>query len=201
MASSSRRRAIELWETSIPAGHPEKLARVLFAYENPPGTREFSGSQDAIGIVYPGLNRLDYAGDYWPASITSSHDEDVLRWLEDHIRLVELGPRQPAFDVLRRRKITASGARALARAADLSWQAILDRDLARFGRFCRDSFDAQTRLFPDMLNPGIESVLKRYAHQAAGWKLSGAGGGGYLVLITNRTVPGGLKLAIRRRGL
>jgi cytidyltransferase-like protein len=41
MASSTRRRAIELWQTDIPAGAPAKLAKVLFSYENPPGTTEF----------------------------------------------------------------------------------------------------------------------------------------------------------------
>src|SRR5664280_706372 len=60
MASSSRRRAIELWQSDIPTGDREKLAKMLFCFENPPGTKEFSGSQDALGIVLPGLNRLEY---------------------------------------------------------------------------------------------------------------------------------------------
>ena len=59
MASSSRRRAIELWQTDLQDGDLEKQAKMLFAFENPPGTKIFAGSQDAIGIVYPGLNRLD----------------------------------------------------------------------------------------------------------------------------------------------
>jgi cytidyltransferase-like protein len=201
MASSSRRRAIELWETAIPVGDLEKLARMVFAFENPPGTKEFSGSQDSIGIVYPGLNRLDYHGKYWPEKITSVHDEKVLRWLEEHIRLVSLGPRKGGFDVLKRKKITAKGAQALADAANGCWEAILKKDLAGFGRSCRESFEAQVRMFPDMVDAGVLSVLKKYRDQAAGWKLSGAGGGGYLVLITNHELPGGLRIAIRRRGL
>src|ERR1039457_1115889 len=84
MASSTRRRAIELWQTDIPGGDREKLAKMLFCYENPPGTREFSGSQDALGIVLSGLNRLDYRGGYWPAKITPVEDEETLHWLEEH---------------------------------------------------------------------------------------------------------------------
>lgn len=201
MASSSRKRAIELWETALPTGNLEKIAKTLFAYENPPGTERFSGSQDAIGIVFPGLNRLDYDGEYWPAKITSVHDEEVLSWLERHIRLVSLGPRKHAFDVLKRKKITARGAATLSRAADHCWQALLKRDLSAFGRFCRESFEAQVRLFPDMVDSDIRSALKRHQDQAAGWKLSGAGGGGYLVLITDQDVPNAIKLSIRRRQL
>ena len=78
MASSSRRRAIELWQTDLPEGNRETLAKTLFAFENPPGTQIFAGSQDAIGIVFPGLNRLDYCGEYWPKKISSRHDEKIL---------------------------------------------------------------------------------------------------------------------------
>jgi cytidyltransferase-like protein len=201
MASSSRKRAIELWETALPAGELEKVAKTLFAYENPPGTERFSGSQDAIGIVFPGLNRLDYGGEFWPSKITSVHDEKVLAWLEDHIRLVSLGPRKRAFDVLQNRRITCRGVRALAHAADTCWQALLKRDLATFGRSCRESFEAQVRLFPNMVDADVRSALKRYLHKAAGWKLSGAGGGGYLVLITDQDIPNAIRLTIRRRGL
>ena len=60
MATSTRRKAIELWHSDIPAGSKERLARILFSYENPPGTKIIAGSQDAIGIVMPGLNRIEY---------------------------------------------------------------------------------------------------------------------------------------------
>ncbi|MFM7217501.1 MAG: adenylyltransferase/cytidyltransferase family protein, partial [Bacteroidota bacterium] len=93
MASSSRNKAIEIWKTSLPAGDPENTARILFSCENPPGTDEVSGSQDALGICLPGLNRLEYEGSYWPERITSVQQEDVLDWLEEHLYLVAIGPR------------------------------------------------------------------------------------------------------------
>ena len=36
------------------------LAKTLFSFENPPGTKIISGSQDSIGIVFPGVNKLNY---------------------------------------------------------------------------------------------------------------------------------------------
>ncbi|MFN6048668.1 MAG: cytidyltransferase, partial [Bacteroidota bacterium] len=53
MSSSTRKAAIELWKTQIPDGNREILAKTLFCFENPPGTKEIAGSQDAIGLVFP----------------------------------------------------------------------------------------------------------------------------------------------------
>ena len=52
-----------------------------------------------------------------------------------------------------------------------------------------------------MVDPVVRAALRRHRDHAAGWKLSGAGGGGYLVLITDRVVPNAIKLTVRRRGL
>ena len=38
MASSTRRAALDMWGPRLPAGNPEKLAKILFCYDNPPGT-------------------------------------------------------------------------------------------------------------------------------------------------------------------
>lgn len=60
MSTSTRKKAIELWKTDLPEGDLEKIAKVLFTYDNEPGREYVSGSQDAIGIVFPGLNKLNY---------------------------------------------------------------------------------------------------------------------------------------------
>ena len=201
MASSSRRRAIELWQTDLPVGDSEKLAKMLFAFENPPGTKIFAGSQDSIGIVFPGLNRLDYAGNYWPEKITPQPDEKILRWLESHLYLIPLSPRVADFDVFKGKSITPPKVRALASAADGCWQAIQRMDLAAFGRHLRASFEAQIALFPAMSNPAIQKLIRHYEKAALGWKLSGAGGGGYLVLVSQTTVAGAPQLKIRRKNV
>ena len=69
MSSSTRKKAIQLWQTDIPEGNKEILSKTLFSFENPPGTKIISGSQDSIGIVFPGVNKLNYGKDnYWPDS-------------------------------------------------------------------------------------------------------------------------------------
>lgn len=198
MASSTRRRAIELWHTDIPAGDKEKLAKTLFSFENPPGTEIISGSQDALGIVIPGLNRLDYNGTYWPYKIESILEESVLRFVEDHLFLVTLEPRDSTFSVLDGTRIDAAGAKRLAEATENCWNSILSKDLVQFGKFFTHSFDAQVAMFPNMVDDGIRAVIERYRPRALGWKLSGAGGGGYLILVADKKVENTIQIKIRR---
>lgn len=200
MASSTRNAARRLWPIHLPLDHPEKLAEALFRYENPPGRKEVSGAQDAIGICVPGLSRHYYEGDYWPGRIERCDDEEVLAWLEDHLSLITLWPRPPGLDLLGTSAIDADGVRALTEAAEAAWPAIMDRDLPRFAHHFRDSFDAQIRMFPAMMNDRIQAVIDSYRETALAWKLAGAGGGGYLVLLAESPIPNAMRLHIRRKG-
>ncbi len=200
MATSTRSKAISIWGSRIPAGNPVDLAKILFACDNPPGTKEIAGSQDAIGIVLPHLNCLWYGGEYWPKHIESVKDDATLNWLERHLRLVKLKPRKEDFRVLDQTNITPEHAIALSQAAQRCYQGILEKDIIGFGRGMRDSFEAQVRMFPLMTNPLVQETIEKYRETAYGWKLSGAGGGGYLVLATDLPLPDAIPLRIRRVG-
>lgn len=199
MASSTRSKAIELWRTALPQGNKEQIAKILFSYENPPGTKEVAGSQDAIGIVYPGLNRLDYNGAHWPYKIETFADEEVLGWLESRLYLVSLGPRTANYSVLSDTDITPANAKALADAADACWQAIPRQDSVAFGRAFSGAFEAQVAMFPRMATDGVRSLIERYRGVARGWKLSGAGGGGYLILVADEPIKDAIQIKIRRQ--
>ncbi|HMN62799.1 MAG TPA: adenylyltransferase/cytidyltransferase family protein [Anaerolinea sp.] len=199
MASSTRRAALDMWGARLPAGDPQKLAKILFCYDNPPGTRYISGSQDAIGIVMPGLNIAHYNGEYWPERIETIHDELVLQFIERSLYLVPLGPRGREYDVLSETRIDAPGAKALADAALGCWNALLNRDIWGFGRCFKDSFHAQVAMFPLMMNEAVAEMIEQYKDRALGWKLSGAGGGGYLILVADQPIPDAICIIIRRK--
>ncbi|HSR16949.1 MAG TPA: adenylyltransferase/cytidyltransferase family protein [Ignavibacteriaceae bacterium] len=199
MASSTRKKAIELWVNDIPGGDKELQAKILFSYENPPGTRIIAGSQDAIGIVIPGLNKLDYNNNYWPSKITSVYDEGILLWLENHLYMITLEPREQTFNVLNEKFINRENAKKLSDAAENCWNSILKKDLTGFGNGFKESFEAQTLIFPRMLNPEIKNIIEKYKDRALGWKLSGAGGGGYLLLVSEKNIEGAMQIKIRRR--
>ncbi len=198
MASSTRWKAIELWHFDIPGGDKEKLAKMLFCYENPPGTAEVSGSQDALGIVLPGVNRLYYENNYWPSKIDSVTDESVLRFIEENLYLITLEPRAKAFSVLDGANPNMEGAKRLSEAANGCWKSLIGKDLRQFGKYFTASFEAQVSMFPRMADDNIRSVIDKYRSVACGWKLSGAGGGGYLILVSDRNIPDTLKIKIRR---
>lgn len=198
MSTSSRKKAIELWQTNIPAGNKEQLAKTLFCYENPPGTKYVSGSQDALGITLPGLNRLYYDGDFWPSEINSCLDDDVLNWIEANIWLVPLYPRKQEYDVLSNTDICKEKAVVLSKAADDSWNALINKDLQKLGKATTMNFEAQIAMYPNMVTPDIMEIAEKYKKTAYGVKLTGAGGGGYLVVISDKPIENAIQIRIRR---
>lgn len=198
MATSTRATAAARWGGRLPEGPQEELAREIFASENPPGKRMISGSQDALGIVFPGVNRLEYRGGYWPERIDSCQDKATLEWLERRVRLVPLDPRPEGYDALAAHSVDREKARELASAAVSCWNAILQRDLDSFGAAVSRSFRAQVAMFPQMLTSRIERRLAELLPAVHGLKLTGAGGGGYALVVSETEVPGSLGVRLRR---
>jgi len=200
MATSTRRRALELWPMGLPLEKPEKLSRILFRYDNPPSQKNVSGSQDSLGMMMPGINRLYFEKEeYWPSEIESINDEETIRWLEKHLYFHFLWPRPQDYDPLKVTNITEKGVKRLAEAADGAWDAIKRKDLNDFGRYFLKSFHAQTAMFPAMINKEIEKVIEQFRDKVLGWKLAGAGGGGYLILLSEKPVKNTFPVKIRRK--
>jgi cytidyltransferase-like protein len=201
MATSTRKKAIELWNNHLPPEKPEKLAKTLFRYDNDPGTKEVSGSQDSIGITMPGINKFFYEkGKYWPAKFETISDPDIIKWLEERLFMVTLWPRPANFDVLSNTNINTKNVKLLASAADHAWEGLIAKDIKSFSTGFLDSFHAQVRMFPKMVNPKIEKIIDQYKNKALAWKLAGAGGGGYLILISEKSIPNSFKIRIRQKG-
>jgi galactokinase/mevalonate kinase-like predicted kinase len=54
-------------------------------------------------------------------------------------------------------------------------------------------------MFPNMMCDDISHVIDKYKNSACGWKLSGAGGGGYLIFVSQKPMKGAIQIKIRRR--
>lgn len=218
LSTSTRNVIKSIWPMHLPDMNPETLARLVFCFENDPERENgfISGAQDAIGICVPGLCRHFYNGHFWPERIEACTDESTLSWLESHLCMIPLEPRQPGCSVVEGKDITPAKVRALTQAADACWEAIMQRDLEAFGHAYRASFEAQVDMFPGMVHPLLadggttEAVAEAIARWAAvpdvlAWKMPGAGGGGYLALVVTdserfgQAHPEAISLRIRRQ--
>lgn len=203
MATSTRKTAIDLWGYKINGNHhPHKLAKILFAHDNPPDKDEVSGAQDSIGIVIPGITRSHYNGEYWPHSIETLDQEEIMNFLEDHISLIPLNPRREGYKVLDQTSISKEKAQALSKAAEKVWQALQELNLELLGQGVHESFDSQVAMFPQMVNDDIKKLIEetkeKHSGNILGYKLSGAGGGGYLTCITREPLPESIGIKIMR---
>jgi cytidyltransferase-like protein len=198
MATSTRKKAIELWNDKLPMENPEKLARILFRYDNDPGTRDVSGSQDSIGITMPGINRFYYEREkYWPSKFETVTDLSVIKWLEDRLYMVTLWPRPADFAVLDETRISVDNVHKLNQGAEMAWEGLNKKDITLFSQGFTASFNSQVTMFPKMMNDKIAAVIDTYRNTALSWKLSGAGGGGYLILISEKEIPNAIRVRIR----
>ncbi len=198
MSTSSRKKAIELWQTDIPDGDKEKYARTLFCFENPPGTEYVSGSQDSLGITMPGLNKFYYEGSYWPTGIKSVLDDDILSWIEKSIWMIPLYPREAGYDVLANANINETDAKKLSEATENCWKALAEKDIKLTGEAMIKSFEAQISMFPNMVTADILNQIDQYKNDVSGYKVSGAGGGGYLIFLSEQPVENAIQIRIRR---
>lgn len=197
LATSSRKIALKLWGDMYPEGEHETNARLLFGAENPPGSRYISGSQDHIGLLYPGINRLFYNGGYWPERIDSITQSDICNWLSDVLYLVPLEPRPEGYDPLKIKNLDKTLIRKLGESGDLCWEAIRRKDIIQLGRALTDTFVSWKKILPNTVPEWIMEVMeKKFLPSCHGGITSGSGGG-YAVLVSDREVEGSVKIKIR----
>lgn len=189
LATSTRDTLIKLHSLGIMPEDQIEAAKLLFRYDNKPGTVNISGAQDSIGLCVKGLSRHFYNGRYWPKSIEICQDEKILDWIESHIYLKALPERKENYDVFEDKNINASDIQGLSECSDKCWKAIMEMNLSDFAYYVTYTYEYQKHLFPNIETNGP-------IPQCLGYKLAGAGGGGYVIMINED--PCGERIKVRR---
>lgn len=197
MATSSRKIAGELWGGKLPEGDPVRMAKLLFGAENPPGSEYISGSQDQLGILLPGANRLDYNGNYWPCNIESTVDAQTCEWLSKVLHLVPLTPRPEGYNPLLEKNITSENVKELGAAGNLCWEGITEHDVNKLGAGMKQTFLSWRKMLPYTVPEWVYEELKTNWFPNFPGAITSGSGGGYVIIASDKEIPGALRIKVK----
>ncbi|HUB25151.1 MAG TPA: hypothetical protein VL992_06950 [Tepidisphaeraceae bacterium] len=176
MATGTRKIAERLWKTGIPRGDLMSLVKRLYAAENS-GAAEPSGSQDMIGLIYPGISRLDYdfrhEGGVFPRHIESTIDPEIIRWLEKVIHVMPVAPRPDGYNPLGVKNLDPSVVQRLGQTGKDCYDAICRRDIRALGESMNQCMVCWETLLPETvrhrtLTVDLPAILRGYQQRYAG---------------------------------
>ncbi|MGC9520284.1 MAG: hypothetical protein ACP5HG_00200 [Anaerolineae bacterium] len=207
MGTSTRRIARRLWGDAVPVRDPMALVRELYEEENR-GKADPSGSQDMAGLIYPGVNRLDYdfahEGGYFPMHVASNNDHTVARWLESVIYMVPIGPRPDGYNPLGIQNFDPAWVARLGQTGKDCYEAIVNRDLQGLAASMNACMRCWETILPHTvqhptISVDLKGILAYYQTRYPGAMYSGCGGG-YVYVVSDEPVPGGFQVRVRTAG-
>lgn len=204
MGTSTREVAMRMWNSKLPERDPAQLVRELYSAENK-NKLEPSGSQDMAGIIYPGINRLDYdarfEGGTFPVHVESNNEPDLTTWLEGVIHILPVAQRPDGYSPLGIKNLDPDWIRRLGSSGKDCYQAILSKDLNGLGEAMNECMRCWEVILPHTvhhpaLTVDLMGLLTYYQDRYAGAMYSGCGGG-YLFVASDEPVPGAIHVNIR----
>jgi hypothetical protein len=204
IASGTRAIAARIWKGRIPNRPREELTHELYQAENE-GKAEPSGSQDMIGLIYPGINRLDYSyqanGGVFPVHIESLNHARVARWLENSLHLLPIEPRPQGYSPLGEKNLDPRWISRLGQSGRDCFDAITRMDIEALGESLNLNMKCWATILPHtvrhpLLQVDLPALLKAYQRRYPGAMYSGCGGG-YLIVASTEPVPGAFRVNVR----
>jgi hypothetical protein len=206
MGTSTRKVARHIWGGQVPDGDPTDLVKELYVAENQ-GQPDPSGSQDMAGILYPGINRLDYdfnyEGGYFPVHVESNFDPEVYVWLEQMIYMVPINQRPAGYNPLEEKNLDPLWISRLGQTGKNCFEAIVAQDAHALGDSMVDCMKCWETILPNTVRHStitidLIGILTYFQQRYYGAMYSGCGGG-YIYVVSDKPVPGGFQVKVRRR--
>lgn len=204
IASGTRAVAMRLWKGRLPRRPAPELVRELYAAENR-GKVQPSGSQDMVGLIYPGISRLDYDfaanGGVFPTRVESLNTPRVARWLERVLHILAIEPRPEGYNPLGVKHLRPGWIARLGQTGRSCFDAIRRMDLAALGASLNECMVCWEKILPHTvahptLKVDLKAILCAYQRHYPGAMYSGCGGG-YLFVVSEEPVPGAFQVSIR----
>jgi hypothetical protein len=204
IASGTRKVARRIWNGALPDRPYAELVRELYQAENQ-GCAEPSGSQDMIGLIYPGVSRLDYAaaheGGYFPVHVESNCDPAIAQWLGRVVQLVPVNQRPEGYNPLGIKNLDPLWIGRLSQSGKDCYAAILRRDLRALGESMNLCMQCWETILPHTVrHPAVsvdlKAILANFQSRYPGAMYSGCGGG-YLMVVSEEDVPGAFRVTVR----
>ncbi|MEI8235284.1 MAG: hypothetical protein WCH57_11460 [Verrucomicrobiota bacterium] len=204
LATGTRKVALGMWGR-LPGGDLPKRVEQLYQAENA-GRNDPSGSQDMIGLLYPGISRLDYdfahRGGVFPRHIENTTAAEPARWLESVLNILPVAPRPPGYNPLEVKRLEhVDLISRLGRTGQICYEGILARDVCALGAAMTETMRCWETLLPNTfthstITMDLLSLLKYYQGLYPGACYSSCGGG-YLYIASHEPVPGAHRVKIR----
>jgi D-glycero-alpha-D-manno-heptose-7-phosphate kinase len=168
------------------------------------------GKQDEYAAAFGGLNYMRFNPDGSTQVAPLHIDPGVLSELQSNLMLFFTGAAHHSWDILADQEEStrlAAGPAVAAlhqvkEAASLMKEALLCGDLEHFGHLLDDAWQAKKRVSNRISNPRIDRLYQiAREHGALGGKITGAGGGGFLLLYSDHACREAVRSAMQGEGV
>lgn len=174
------------------------------------GLKRHVGKQDEYAAAFGGLNYIRFNPDGATQVEALQLDPGILSALQANLMLFFTGAAHHSWDILADQeestRLPAGPAvealHQVKEAGSLMKEALLCGNLEQFGHLLDDAWQAKKRVSQRISNPRIDHfyALAR-EHGAVGGKITGAGGGGFLLLYAEPVSQAAVRVALQGEGL
>jgi len=148
------------------------------------------GRQDQYATVFGGINFIEFKGHDFVRVNPLKIKEDYLLELESNLILINLGDRSSSGDIIndqiKNLKNNKSSINATHKTKELAHQikySLLRGDFIKFGKLLDKGWQEKKKFSSKISSPELDNIYKELKNSGAiGGKLTGAGGGGHMLL-------------------
>lgn len=168
------------------------------------------GRQDEFAAAFGGLNFITFGTDGVTDVQPVDIDSGLLRELQSKLMLFFTGSAHHSWTILQEQEKSTRGKSGAAvealhevrSLADSMLAALRSGDLSRFGSLLDKGWEAKKRISGRISNPRIDQLYKlALRHGALGGKITGAGGGGFLLLYCESESQESVRSALHSEGV